>query len=162
MSHVVSTWKELSSLSSYRIWTLEIFLFRSLHIICSLFNPDGRDETDRAIRAQVIPSVAYCRTVAINRASGKTMDYIGESFNSPIQGITRRYPSIVILKLFDSCPQIYVYCLWYPDVSSFYMDSFPALQFTTSCFFRWWHLHWSQPARMKSFLWLPLHLLLQY
>jgi len=76
----------------------------------SLFNPDGRDETDRAIRAQVIPSVAYCKTVAMNRASGKTMDYMGESFTSPIQGITRRYPSIVILKVFDSCPQICVYC----------------------------------------------------
>ncbi len=76
----------------------------------SLFNPDGRDETDLTIRAQVIPSVGYCRTVAMNRASGKNMDYMGEGFTSPVQGITRRYPSVVILKVFDSCPQICVYC----------------------------------------------------
>jgi len=76
----------------------------------SLFNPDGRDESDRAVRAQIIPSLEYCRTVATNRANGKTMDYMGESLTSPVQGITRRYPSIVILKVFDSCPQICVYC----------------------------------------------------
>lgn len=76
----------------------------------SLFNPDGRDKTDRALRAQVIPSAGYSKTVATNRAIGKNMDYMGESLTSPTPGITRRYPSIVILKVFDSCPQICVYC----------------------------------------------------
>jgi lysine 2,3-aminomutase len=76
----------------------------------SLFNPDGRDESDRAIRAQVLPTVAYCKTVSSNRLNHTDMDYMGEHYTSPIEGITRRYPEIVILKLFDSCPQICVYC----------------------------------------------------
>jgi lysine 2,3-aminomutase len=35
---------------------------------------------------------------------------MGEGSTSPIQGITRRYVQILILKPFDSCPQICVYC----------------------------------------------------
>lgn len=76
----------------------------------SLFNPDGRDDTDRAVRAQVLPTAAYCKKISSNRKSGSDMDYMGEHYTSPIEGITRRYPEIVILKPFDSCPQICVYC----------------------------------------------------
>jgi len=76
----------------------------------SLFNKDGRTEYDRQIRAQVIPSAAYCRSVAESRAKGFDMDFMGEKSTSPIDGITRRYPEIVILKPFNACPQICVYC----------------------------------------------------
>ncbi|MBN1981890.1 MAG: KamA family radical SAM protein [Chitinivibrionales bacterium] len=76
----------------------------------SLFNPHGRDESDRTIRAQVLPSLAYCTTVAGNRKRGVNMDYMREHETSPIAAITRRYPHIVVLKVFDSCPQICVYC----------------------------------------------------
>ena len=38
------------------------------------------------------------------------MDFMGEKSTSPIDCVTRRYPQIVILKPFDSCPQICVYC----------------------------------------------------
>jgi len=76
----------------------------------SLFNPDGRDDDDRTVRAQVIPSAAYCQHVAANRAQGIDLDFMGERSTSPIAGITRRYPNIVILKPYDSCPQICVYC----------------------------------------------------
>jgi lysine 2,3-aminomutase len=76
----------------------------------SLFNPDGKDDYDRAIRAQVLPSVGYCTSVSLQRESGADMDFMGEHATSPIEGITRRYPSIVILKPYDSCPQLCVYC----------------------------------------------------
>ncbi|NLD99231.1 MAG: KamA family radical SAM protein [Fibrobacter sp.] len=76
----------------------------------SLFNDEGRDSSDAAIRAQVLPSVSYCNTIISNRMEGTDMDYMGEQSTSPIEGITRRYPNIVILKVFDSCPQICVYC----------------------------------------------------
>jgi len=76
----------------------------------SLFNKDGRTDYDRQIRAQVIPSAAYCRSVAESRAKGYDMDFMGEKSTSPIDGITRRYPEIVILKPFNACPQICVYC----------------------------------------------------
>jgi len=35
---------------------------------------------------------------------------MGEKSTGPIEGITRRYPQIVILKPVDTCPQICVYC----------------------------------------------------
>jgi len=38
------------------------------------------------------------------------MDFMGEQATSPIDGITRRYPQIIIMKPFNSCPQICVYC----------------------------------------------------
>jgi lysine 2,3-aminomutase len=76
----------------------------------SLFNPEGRDETDSAIRAQVLPSVSYCLSLIYNREHENDMDYMGEYYTSPVKGITRRYPQVVILKPFDSCPQICVYC----------------------------------------------------
>ncbi len=76
----------------------------------TLFNENGRDKNDRLVRAQVIPSKEYCINVAMNRAKNIDMDFMGEKSTSPISGITRRYPNIVILKPFDSCPQICVYC----------------------------------------------------
>lgn len=76
----------------------------------SLFNQNGRTDFDRAIRAQVIPTSAYCQCVKNNRDTEVDHDFMGEKSTSPVSGITRRYPSIVILKPYDSCPQICVYC----------------------------------------------------
>ncbi|MBN1444811.1 MAG: KamA family radical SAM protein [Candidatus Omnitrophica bacterium] len=76
----------------------------------SLFNPEGRTGEDRTVRAQVIPSVNYCRTILESREKGQDMDFMGEKSTSPIDCITRRYPQILIIKPFDSCPQICVYC----------------------------------------------------
>ncbi len=76
----------------------------------SLFNEDGRCDHDRAIRAQVIQSTRYCINVLANQGDGRDMDFMGERATSPIDGITRRYPQIIIMKPFNSCPQICVYC----------------------------------------------------
>jgi len=76
----------------------------------SLFNPGGRTRKDRAVRAQVLPSIHYCEKVLENRTSGMDMDFMGERSTSPVEAITRRYPQIVILKSIDICPQICVYC----------------------------------------------------
>jgi lysine 2,3-aminomutase len=76
----------------------------------SLFNPEGKTRDDRAIRAQVLPSTFYCKKVIENRTAGTDMDFMGERSTSPVEGITRRYPQIVILKPVDVCPQICVYC----------------------------------------------------
>jgi lysine 2,3-aminomutase len=48
--------------------------------------------------------------VAYNRQKGINMDFMDERSTSPIDTITRRYAQILILKPFDSCPQICVYC----------------------------------------------------
>ena len=76
----------------------------------SLFIMDGRTSIDRGIRAQVLPSLNYGESIVENRKNNKTSDFMGEQFTTPIQGITRRYPEIAILKPFDACPQICVYC----------------------------------------------------
>ncbi|HBC87222.1 MAG TPA: KamA family radical SAM protein [Lentisphaeria bacterium] len=76
----------------------------------SLFNREGRCSFDRAIRAQVLPTEYYCDCVASKRISGESLDYMGEASTSPVACVTRRYPQVAILKPFNSCPQICVYC----------------------------------------------------
>jgi len=76
----------------------------------SLFNENGRTRDDQAIRAQVLPSKTYCLNVIENRKKHIDMDFMGEKSTNPIEGITRRYPQIVVLKPVNVCPQICVYC----------------------------------------------------
>jgi len=66
---------------------------------------------DDAIRAQVIPSIHYINTLLKHRAhDDSSLDFMLEKDTSPIEGITRRYPHIVIIKPVLTCPQICVYC----------------------------------------------------
>jgi lysine 2,3-aminomutase len=76
----------------------------------SLFNEKGRTETDRVMRTLVMPSFNYSESVYENRNNMLNMDFMDEHSTSPIDCVTRRYPQILILKPFDSCPQICVYC----------------------------------------------------
>ncbi len=66
---------------------------------------------DTAVRAQVIPPLSYVRKMTeIRNRRDCSMDFMLEHDTSPIEGITRRYPNIVILKPILTCPQICVYC----------------------------------------------------
>ncbi|MBP7560049.1 MAG: KamA family radical SAM protein [Armatimonadetes bacterium] len=67
---------------------------------------------DRSIRAQVFPSVpvAHAWGVTLEQAGRESMDYMGEGLTSPVPLVTRRYPSIAVLKPFNACPQLCVYC----------------------------------------------------
>ncbi len=77
----------------------------------SLMDRNRSDTWDRGIRAQVIPPEQYVEKIVEYRADPFcSMDFMVESDTSPIDGITRRYPSIVILKPILTCPQICVYC----------------------------------------------------
>ncbi len=70
---------------------------------------DEKGQRDAAIRAQVLPPLNYVKGVlAIDDPS--TLDFMGEEDTSPFDLITRRYPAICILKPFNTCPQICVYC----------------------------------------------------
>lgn len=64
---------------------------------------------DAAIRAQVLPPMDYVREVA-SACDTSSLDFMGEEDTSPVDLITRRYPAICILKPFNTCPQICVYC----------------------------------------------------
>ncbi|MCK5610464.1 KamA family radical SAM protein, partial [Candidatus Pacearchaeota archaeon] len=75
---------------------------------------------DYSIRAQVFPPMDYVVQVLSNKDSS-SLDFMGEEDTSPTDLITRRYPSVIIFKPFNTCPQICVYCQrnWeYNDVMS--------------------------------------------
>lgn len=77
----------------------------------SLFDRKPGGGRDTAVRAQVLPSMHYVtKMMALRERSEHSMDFMLERDTSPIEGITRRYPSIVILKPILTCPQICVYC----------------------------------------------------
>jgi len=74
----------------------------------SLMDSSG---ADAALRAQVLPSREDVEQGAIGRAEGAcALDFMQEGDTSPVDLVTRRYPSIAILKPFNTCPQICVYC----------------------------------------------------
>lgn len=77
----------------------------------SLMDKDASRANDYAVRAQVIPSMHYVDRLKEQKdCSESSMDFMLEADTSPIEGITRRYPMIVILKPVLTCPQICVYC----------------------------------------------------
>jgi len=118
MKHIIKDVKTLSSIvkldddeiEGLKLATENHLPFEITPHYLSLFNKDGRSAHDRTIRAQVIPSSRYSLNVIENWTTGKDMDFMGEKATSPIDGITRRYPQIIIIKPFNSCPQICVYC----------------------------------------------------
>jgi lysine 2,3-aminomutase len=66
---------------------------------------------DHAIRAQVIPPKEYVDKMIEHKGDREvSFDFMGEHDTSPIDLITRRYPIISILKPFNTCAQICVYC----------------------------------------------------
>ncbi len=66
---------------------------------------------DHAVRAQVIPPKEYVDNMIEHKGDRDvTFDFMGEHDTSPIELITRRYPAIAIVKPFNTCAQICVYC----------------------------------------------------
>jgi lysine 2,3-aminomutase len=77
----------------------------------TLLDHEPGDGNDSAVRAQVIPPLHYVEKMNEHKeCSELSMDFMLERDTSPIEGITRRYPMIVILKPILTCPQICVYC----------------------------------------------------
>ncbi|MEJ2211535.1 MAG: KamA family radical SAM protein [Anaerolineae bacterium] len=78
----------------------------------SLFDFDSAERrTDAQVRAQVIPPMYYVRRLVEHRDDRETyFDFMGEHDTSPVDLVTRRYAAIAILKSYDTCPQICVYC----------------------------------------------------
>ena len=66
---------------------------------------------DHAVRAQVIPPPDYVNLMVKHRTERDAIfDFMGEHDTSPADLLTRRYPGIAILKPFNTCSQICVYC----------------------------------------------------
>jgi len=76
----------------------------------SLMDDHGTGD-DRAIRAQVLPPMDYVEKISELRGRDSScLDFMREEDTSPHDLVTRRYPAICILKPFNTCPQICVYC----------------------------------------------------
>ena len=79
----------------------------------SLMDEDSEGH-DGAVRAQVIPPESYVEYLSKNKGNFHCefdeFDFMLEKDTSPIDLVTRRYPAIVILKPYNTCPQICVYC----------------------------------------------------
>jgi lysine 2,3-aminomutase len=77
----------------------------------SLMDLEAGRKRDHALRAQVLPPLDYVTLVpALSQAPDKSLDFMGELDTSPEELITRRYPMIAILKPYNTCAQICVYC----------------------------------------------------
>jgi lysine 2,3-aminomutase len=77
----------------------------------ALMDEDPRSGRDLAVRAQVIPPASYVERMAAHGDSrAEAFDFMREADTSPVDLVTRRYPAIAILKPFNTCPQICVYC----------------------------------------------------
>ncbi|ENN96032.1 lysine 2,3-aminomutase YodO family protein [Methanocaldococcus villosus KIN24-T80] len=73
-----------------------------------LFDFDKAYKYDLPIRRQVIPTRHYVEVMASKEK--EEFDFMGELDTTPIDLVTRRYVTIAIIKPFESCPQICVYC----------------------------------------------------
>jgi lysine 2,3-aminomutase len=77
----------------------------------SLMDQDPSRRNDHAVRAQVIPPANYVKKMLKNKEDHThSLDFMLEHDTSPIELVTRRYPRIVILKPYNTCSQICVYC----------------------------------------------------
>lgn len=77
----------------------------------TLMDAEPDSPRDRAIRAQVIPPADYVEQMLVERAKGGfSCDFMLERDTSPVDLVTRRYAAIAILKPYNTCPQICVYC----------------------------------------------------
>jgi len=66
---------------------------------------------DAQVRAQVIPPLHTVRSMIDHRSDRhRAFDFMRERDTSPMEHVTRRYPSVAILKVCDVCPQVCVYC----------------------------------------------------
>jgi lysine 2,3-aminomutase len=75
-----------------------------------LMDPKPNDH-DYAIRRQVFPPIGYVnRMIRHKRDRKRAFDFMRESDTSPVDLVTRRYPRVAIIKPYDTCPQICVYC----------------------------------------------------
>lgn len=78
----------------------------------SLFDFESADRTeDGQVRSQVIPPLHTVRRMIEHRQDrSRALDFMRERDTSPADRITRRYPTVAVFKVCDTCPQICTYC----------------------------------------------------
>lgn len=77
----------------------------------SLMDKKSHRKYDHAVRAQVIPPLNYVNYMTEHKGQAEySSDFMLEHDTSPVDLVTRRYPNIAILKPYNTCSQICVYC----------------------------------------------------
>ena len=78
----------------------------------SLFDFESADRAeDGQVRSQVIPPLHTVRRMIEHRQDrSRALDFMRERDTSPTDRITRRYPTVAVFKVCDTCPQICTYC----------------------------------------------------
>lgn len=77
----------------------------------SLMDKKSHRKFDHAVRAQVIPPLDYVNHMSEHKGQIEySSDFMLERDTSPVDLVTRRYPNIAILKPYNTCSQICVYC----------------------------------------------------
>jgi lysine 2,3-aminomutase len=68
-------------------------------------------DLDYAVRRQVFPPAGYIENMISHKEDrASAFDFMRERDTSPVDLVTRRYPKVAIVKPYDTCPQICVYC----------------------------------------------------
>ncbi len=81
-------------------------------------------DLDFAVRLQVFPPKKYVEKMIAHRKDRNwAFDFMREHDTSPTDLVTRRYPRVAIVKPYDSCPQICVYCQRNWEITSPFMPS---------------------------------------
>lgn len=87
-----------------------------------LMDPEPSDY-DFAVRRQVFPPLSYVKNMNSHKEDrALAFDFMREHDTSPIDLVTRRYLKVAIIKPYDSCPQICVYCQRNWEITSPLMD----------------------------------------
>ncbi len=88
-----------------------------------LMDPQPSD-MDYAVRCQVFPPLAYVQNMIAHKTDRRwAFDFMREADTSPVDLVTRRYPRVAIMKPYESCPQICVYCQRNWEITSPFMPS---------------------------------------
>ena len=99
-------------------------------------------DQDYAVRRQVFPPLSYVQNMIAHRKDKKwAFDFMKEADTSPVDLITRRYPRVAIIKPYDSCPQICVYCQRNWEISSPLMASALASKEKIDAALQWFSEH---------------------
>ncbi|ODS41044.1 MAG: KamA family radical SAM protein [Candidatus Altiarchaeales archaeon WOR_SM1_79] len=97
---------------------------------------------DYAVRRQVFPPLSYVENMIAHKEDRETaFDFMREHDTSPIDLVTRRYPKVAIIKPYDSCPQICVYCQRNWEITSPLMESAEASKGTLDEALDWFSQH---------------------
>ena len=99
-------------------------------------------DRDYAVRKQVFPPLSYVQNMIAHRKDKKwAFDFMKEADTSPLDLITRRYPRVAIIKPYESCPQICVYCQRNWEISSPLMASALAPKEKIEAALQWFSEH---------------------